>query len=126
MTVLELSKKLQKFIGIYREDTSGLSGKIYMGVMNAVFVSGMMIVMVMGSLVYICMNLLDMSTSTNAMIIMMAGNLDQMHFLCTINLPTAFENYGQKISFAHKSYSASYWKAMTSLRYRFFKVKLSA
>lgn len=74
MTVLELSKKLQKFIGIYREDTSGLSGKLYMRVMNVVFVSGMMSVMVVGSFVYICMNLLDMATSTNAMIIMMAGS----------------------------------------------------
>ncbi|XP_055309426.1 odorant receptor 45b-like [Sitodiplosis mosellana] len=64
---------MQKFIGIYREDSSGLMGIFYVVVMNVVFVSGMMGVLVLGSFVYICKHLMDMATSTNAMIIMMAG-----------------------------------------------------
>lgn len=72
MSVLELSKKLQKFMGIYREDGSGLSGKLYMGFMNAIFVLGLS-VLVVGSFAYICVNLADMSTSTNAMIVLFGG-----------------------------------------------------
>lgn len=74
MIVLELSKKLQKFNGIYREEASDYSEIFYMFVMNVIFVSGMLSIMVLGSFVYICVNFMDMATTTNAMIIMMAGS----------------------------------------------------
>lgn len=73
MLVLELSKKLQKSIGIYRENESDRWDILYMFTMNIIFISGMLIVMVLGIFAYICMNFMDMGTTTNAMIIMMAG-----------------------------------------------------
>lgn len=73
MIVLSLSKKIQKLIGIYRENESDPMKVVYMSVMNVVFLLGMLSVLVIGSLVFMCMNLSDLRTSTNAMVIMMAG-----------------------------------------------------
>lgn len=77
MIVLELSKKLQTAIGIYREETAGLVIILYMFLMNVLFISVMFVVLVVGSIAFIYVNLhneiIDMASLTNAVVVMMAG-----------------------------------------------------
>lgn len=72
MNVLRLSKTLQKFIGVYRETSTNWKDIVYMTTMIVVYVVGMLM-LVIGSFLFILINFMDMEKSTNAMIIMMAG-----------------------------------------------------
>lgn len=74
MIVLETSKKLQTFIGIYRRDEADLKDVIYMSVMNVIFVSIMFGVLVYGSIFFMCVNYKDLENTTNAVIVLMAGS----------------------------------------------------
>lgn len=73
MIVLSLSRKIQRFIGVYRgnlEDPKNYAIKL---VLNFIFISGMMSVLVFGSFASIFVNFMDFKSSTNTMIILMAG-----------------------------------------------------
>lgn len=74
MIVLELSKKLQKFIGVYRESTATRNEVLYMWVMNVVYVFGMFSILTVGSIVFIFMNYTNIEKVTNSVVVMMAGN----------------------------------------------------
>lgn len=72
MIVLSLSRKIQRFIGVYRgnlEDPKNYAIKL---VLNFIFISGMMSI-VFGSFASIFVNFMDFQSSTNSMIVMMAG-----------------------------------------------------
>lgn len=74
MIVLETSKKLQTFIGIYRRKESNLKDVVYSIVMNIIFVSIMFVVLGYGSVYFIYVNYKDLENTTNAVIVMMAGS----------------------------------------------------
>lgn len=71
MIVLSLSKKIQVFIGVYWGNRPG--SYLYKLVMNAIFIAGMLSILVLGSLAYIVFNFTNLATTTNAIVIMMAG-----------------------------------------------------
>lgn len=73
MIVLNLSKKIQVFIGVYRESQANSWSFLYKLLMNIIFITGMFGPLMLGSLAFIVVNFMDLKTSTNAMVIMMAG-----------------------------------------------------
>lgn len=77
MSVLELSKKIQKLIGIYRENSEDPREQkfpFYMIMMNIIFLFGMFGILIFGSIAYIYENPSDLEKSTNSMICSMAGS----------------------------------------------------
>ena len=72
--MLDTSKKLQQFIGLYRRDQANLKDIVYMAVMNVLFISIMFGVLVYGSIFFICVNYKDLENTTNAVIVLMAGS----------------------------------------------------
>lgn len=73
MIVLKLSKKLLKFIGVYHEESSSLVCFFFKLFVNLIFICGMFVPLVIGSLAYIYVNYMDLKTSTNAIVVLMAG-----------------------------------------------------
>lgn len=74
MIVLETSKQLQTFIGLYRRNQSNLKDVLYMIFMNVVFISNMFGVLIYGSIHFIWVNYADLGNTTNAVIVLMAGS----------------------------------------------------
>lgn len=64
---------IQKGIGIYRENSADPKEKLYMLVMNILFVLISSFVLIYGASVCIIENLSDLNTSTNSIIVLMAG-----------------------------------------------------
>lgn len=74
MIVLETSKELQTFIGLYRKKHSDIKDRVYLVMMNIIFVSIMFGVLVYGSIHFIWLNYKDLENTTNAVIVLMAGS----------------------------------------------------
>lgn len=74
MIVLETSKKLQKFIGLYQKNQPNLTDVLYRILMNIVFLSIMFGVLFYGSGCFIWANFADLENTTNAVIVLMAGS----------------------------------------------------
>lgn len=73
MIVLYYSKKLQKIIGVYRDDLSNPMNYFVNLLTTILFISGMASILVIGSFAFVFVHFSDLPTSTNAIIIMMAG-----------------------------------------------------
>lgn len=73
MTVLRAARKLQIAIGVFSENFTGLWKDFFTSFRSIFFITGMIIVMVVSSVAYLYYNFTDISTSTNALIILMAG-----------------------------------------------------
>lgn len=73
MSVLQLNRKIQKWIGLYRGNQSDPIQSVYMVTMNVIFLFGNVYVLVWGSIAFILANLTDLEKSTNAFICFTAG-----------------------------------------------------
>lgn len=73
MIVLELNRKLHVFIGVCSEDFSNPKIHLMQLIKAFIFVGGMFAVLVVGSGSYMFLHFSDLSTSTNAAIVAMAG-----------------------------------------------------
>lgn len=67
MTVLQLNRKIQKLIGLYRENTTDPMGSAYMIAMNVLYLVALVYILIWGSMAFIFANLTDFEKSTNAM-----------------------------------------------------------
>lgn len=72
MIVLGLSKKIQRFIGVYRGNLENPKNYVIKLMLNFLFISGM-IVLVYGSLASMFVNFTDIRSFTSTMIILMAA-----------------------------------------------------
>lgn len=73
MIVLSLSKKFQHLIGVYRENLEDPKEYAIKLILNVVFICGMLIVLVIGSLAFIHVNSTDLQSTMNTVITLMAG-----------------------------------------------------
>lgn len=72
MVVLSLSRKIQRFIGVYRGDSLNSMDFTIKMLLNIIFFLGMN-VLIFGSLYYIWVHFGDLESITNTIIVLMAG-----------------------------------------------------
>lgn len=73
MAVIKLNRELQIWTGLYCEDLTDPKKKMYKLVMNFLYITVMFLIMVVASFVYILHNFSDLKTTTNSIIVLMAG-----------------------------------------------------
>lgn len=73
MFVLQLNRKIQSLIGLYRENQSDPIQKAYMLVLNFIILFGNVYILIWGSISFILANFTDLERSTNAFICLTAG-----------------------------------------------------